>query len=107
GWHARYGPDSSLARVNVHSGAFEIDQQPALDDVEKLIVVIVFVPVILALDDSYPHHRRVHLAQRLVEPLVWTRVGDSFFVDDLERLELYVELGDIGIIGRITHVHPF
>src|SRR5215510_2698155 len=49
--HHAFGHDESLARVKLHSAAFEIDQQPALDDVEKLIVVIVFVPVILALDD--------------------------------------------------------
>jgi hypothetical protein len=46
----------------------QIDEKHAFDHVEKLIVVIVFVPVILPFKHANAHHRSIHLAQCLVEP---------------------------------------
>ena len=54
----------SLARAQLHGPAFKIDQQLAFDHVEKLIVVIVLVPVVLAFDH----------AMRTTLPFTWQSV---------------------------------
>src|ERR1035438_4709751 len=86
----------SLPRCKFHRAAFEINQQHALDDIKELIIVIVFVPMIFALHNPYAHNRVVHLAKRLVEPLVVARVFDGVNVDDLQRSMQEVEAGFIG-----------
>ena len=51
----------------------EIDDEPTFQYEEELIVIVVFVPVILALHDAKTNDRIVHLTQRLVVPAVRAR----------------------------------
>ena len=83
--HDALGNHHALSRRELNGAAFDVDEQLALDHVEELVVVIVFVPVVFAFNHSQADHRFVHLAERLVEPLVWVRIGDGFFVDDARK----------------------
>ena len=65
-----FGITTALPRSKIDGTILEIDQEPAADHVEELIFVIVFVPMIFAVDDSEPDDRLVHFAQRLVVPLI-------------------------------------
>ena len=47
-----FGNDKSLSGRKVDRSLFQINQQPALDNIEKLVVIIVLVPMILALDHA-------------------------------------------------------
>ena len=58
-----------------------VDQQLSLDHVEKLVVIVVLVPVILAFNYAQANHRFVHLAKRLVIPLVGAGGGERPLVD--------------------------
>jgi hypothetical protein len=56
----------------------EIDQELTFDDVEKFIVVVVFVPVIFSLDDTETDDGLVHLTESLVIPFEGAGIGESF-----------------------------
>ena len=77
--------------------------EEAFDDIEEFVVVLVFVPVVFALDHAEADDGVVHLAERLVEPLVRAGGGQRLFVDQLERPELDVEPRDVGEFRRISH----
>src|SRR5690242_3898040 len=81
----------SLSRRQLHRAILEINHKSSLDYVEKFIIVVVLMPVILALYDAQPHHRSIHLAERLVVPLVRTRVRQRLFFDHLQWLVIKVE----------------
>src|SRR6202022_100028 len=83
GQHA-FGDDESLPWRELHDPVFHVDQQLALDDVEELVVMVMFVPVILTLNYSHPNDRGVHLAKRLVVPLMWSRIRERFLIDQLQ-----------------------
>ena len=86
-----FGNDRALPRAELHGSAFEIDQQLPFDNVEKLVVIVVLVPMIFALDDSKTNHRPIHLAKRLVEPLIGARTRERFFVNEFQWLMKDVE----------------
>ena len=58
----------AFLRCEIDRSFFQVDDEPTLEDEEKLVVVIVFVPVILALHHANANHRLVDLAERLVVP---------------------------------------
>ena len=62
--------DEALIGQELDRSPLEIHDEPTAQDVEKLIVIVVFVPMVLALHDAEPHNGVVHLAQRLIVPLV-------------------------------------
>ena len=70
---------------------FEIDQQLAFDNVEKFVIVSMFVPVIFALHNAKANDGAVHLTERLVVPLVGASIGERSFVDHFQRLAKEVE----------------
>ena len=70
----------SLLGHELDGAVFEVDEEPAVDNVEELIIGIVLVPVILTLEDAQANNRFVHLAERLVVPLEFASVGKSFRV---------------------------
>jgi len=52
----------------------QVDEQLALHNIEKLVVLIVLMPVVLAFNHAHADYRCVHLAERLIEPLVFAGV---------------------------------
>src|SRR5438270_4083964 len=95
--------NESLARSEFNGAVFKIDEQLAFDYVEKLVVIVVFVPVIHAFDDSNSYHRSVHLAERLVVPLMRSCVGKRFFVDQLQRLMQNIQSSVVGKLRLGSH----
>jgi hypothetical protein len=51
-----FGKDESLPGFKFYGPAFEVDDQPAVDYIKEFILVVMFVPVIFALDYTNPHH---------------------------------------------------
>ena len=83
---------------------FKIDEKISLDYIEELIIGIMLVPVVFAFDDADAYYRIVDFAEGLVEPLEFAAVGQSFYVDDFERLVQDVEASFIRIRSkRISH----
>ena len=82
-----FGDDKTLSWCKVNGLAFQIDQQSTFDHIKEFIITFVFVPVIFAFYNAHPHHRLVHLAQRLVVPLVRARVGESLLIDHFQGLK--------------------
>jgi|tagenome__1003787_1003787.scaffolds.fasta_scaffold20647056_1 hypothetical protein len=80
-----FGHDKGLPRPEFRNFVFQVDQQFAFDDVEKLVIVIVLVPVIFAFDHSESHYGSIHLTKRLVVPLVRSRIRECLLVDQLQR----------------------
>src|SRR5271163_3968776 len=70
-WHHK-----ALARMKLHDALFQVNQQLALDHIEELVVLVMFVPVIFALDDGHAHNGLIDLAERKVEPLEFTGIGE-------------------------------
>ena len=82
---------------------FQIDEELAVDDIEKFVVVVVLVPVVLALDDAHANDRVVHFAKRLIEPFKVVGRGHLVDVDEFERAVEDVEAGFVGVGGRGGH----
>ena len=78
------------SRVTV-SRVLDVDQQPALEHEEELVLVVVLVPVEVAFDDPQAHDGVVDLGQRLVEPRL-VRGGLGGDVDERAVGVLDVEL---------------
>ncbi len=76
-WTIRLGHDETLSGIELDGTVFKVDEQLALDDVEKLVVHIVLVPVILTLKNAQANNRIIHLAERLVVPLECAGVGSD------------------------------
>ena len=75
--------NKALSLSKLDASILEIDDETTFEDKEELVVVVVFVPVILALHDAEPNDRIVHLAQRLVVPAVGTRRDQRGHVNQL------------------------
>jgi hypothetical protein len=85
-----------LAGPQVEHPVLQVDDKPARDDIKELVFIIVFVPVILTLNDTQADHRVVGLAEGLVEPLVSTVLHNDVGVDQLQRVVENVEAGLVG-----------
>jgi len=76
-----FGHDKALPRGNIDNAIFEIDQEMSVENEKEFIDVLVFVPVIFALNDRQPDDRIVHPAKRLVVPLVLAGIGQFLDID--------------------------
>ena len=84
--HYPFRNHDGFARREIDRAIFQIDQQLTADDVEKLICVVVLVPVLFAMNDAESHDRLVHFAQCLVVPLVGARFDETGDIDRFQRL---------------------
>ena len=75
------GHDKALPRGNIDNAIFEIDQEMSVEDEKEFIDIFMFVPVIFALNHRQPNDRIVHLAKRLVVPLVRAVIGQFLDID--------------------------
>src|SRR5690348_1302798 len=97
------GNDSALPRTKLHGAAFEVNQQLPFDNVEKLIIIVMLVPVIFALYHTKTDDRAIHLTESLVVPLVGARFGERALVDDFQGLTKDVESGFVRKAFHIGH----
>ncbi len=95
--------NQSLTWPKLGTAPFEINDEPALHYVEKLVFRRVLMPVIFALDHSHSNDRIVHAAQRLVPPLIRTGVCKFFLPHDFERAVLDVQIRVIAVLCCIGH----
>jgi hypothetical protein len=73
--------DEALPRRKIDNPIFEINQEMSVEDEKEFIDVFVFVPVIFALNYRQSNDRIVHLAKRLVVPLVRAGIGQFLHID--------------------------
>ncbi len=62
--HDTFGDDKALPRVETYQLILEIDQELTLNDVEKLIIILVFVPMVFTTEYPQPYD----------EPFTWQSV---------------------------------
>src|SRR5262249_22076168 len=101
--HHALWDDKTLIGQELDRSPLEIDYESAAQDVEKLVIIVVFVPVVLALHYAKPHDGIVHPAKRLIVPLVGDRLCELIDIDQSERVELYVEMRRVGKGFRFCH----
>jgi hypothetical protein len=95
--------DEAFIGLELDRSPLEINYESAAQDVEKLIVVVVLVPVILALHDAEPHDGIVHPAKCLIVPLLGDRVCELIDIDQSEGIELDAEVRRVGKGFRLCH----
>jgi len=98
-----FGNDKSLLWLQIDRTIFEIDEKVPLQDKEELIVVVMFVPVIFALHNSETNNGVVHLAERLVVPLISAGFHQGGNVHHVKGRELHVEVSSVGVILLLAH----
>jgi hypothetical protein len=96
-WHHKTVP-----RPQFNGPVFEIDQEPAFDDIKEFVIVVVFVPVVFTLDHADPDNRSVDLAKRLIEPR-HLGIGERFLINDLEGSVQDVESCIVREIFDVAH----
>src|SRR6516165_2461604 len=101
--HYALWDDKALIGQELDRSLLEIDYESAAQDVEKLIIIVVLVPVVLALHYAEPHDGIVHPAKRLIVPLVGDRLCQLIDIDQSEGIELYVEMRRVGKGFRFCH----
>ena len=69
--------DKSLLRSELDRPIFQIDNEQSGNDIEKLIEIVVFVPMIFTFNDTKTDDRLVYATQCLIEP------GMPYCVNDL------------------------
>ncbi len=84
--HHALGNYEALSRREFDRSILQIDQESALYNIEEFIVSVVLVPVILAFHNPQPDHGLIHLAQRLVVPLMRAGVGERITSKGLNRM---------------------
>jgi len=57
-----FGYDKPLARQQFYAAIFQIDKEAALENEKELVIVIMFMPVIFALNHAESDHRFVYPA---------------------------------------------
>jgi hypothetical protein len=95
--------DKSLLCLEIDRAIFEVDDKMPLQDKEELVVIVMFVPVVFALHDSQANNGVVHLAERLVVPLLGAGFHQGWNVNQVERGKLYVEVSGVRIILLFAH----
>src|SRR4030095_10644556 len=98
-----FGNDKSLLWLKINRAIFEIDNKVPLQDKEERVVVVMFVPVVLTLHDSQANDGVVHVAERLVIPLIGTGFDQTRNVYHAERWKLDIEVGSVRIILLFAH----
>ena len=68
--HDAPGHDEPLARQQFDATALQVDDERPVHDVEKLVEVVMAVPVVFTLNHAQPHNRVIDAAERLVVPAV-------------------------------------
>ena len=76
-----FGHDEPLLRRKIDNAIFEINQKMSIENEKELIDVIVFVPMIFALNHRQPNNRIIHFAKRLVIPRVRAGIGQLPHID--------------------------
>ena len=83
--------DETLPGQEADCAIFQIDEQFAFYDIKELIVIVVLVPMVFAFHHAQADDGVIHLAERLIEPLVGAGTRESFLVDQFKGLMENIE----------------
>ncbi len=95
-----FGHHKALLRRKINNAIFKIDQEMSVQNEKEFIDVFVLVPVIFALNHGQSDDRIVHLAKRLVVPLIRAGIGQFLHIDQFKRSVQNVEKGLVRKISR-------
>ena len=98
-----FGNDESLLWLQINRAIFEIDHKVPLQNKVELIVVVMFVPVVLALHNPEANDGIVHPAERLVIPFIGAGFDQGRNVHHTESWKLDIEVSSVRIILRLAH----
>jgi len=101
--HYALGNHHSLTRPQSDGPVFQINRQFSLDHIEELIIHIVLVPVIFSLHYTQPDHGIIYATKRLVVPLMRAGIRQGFFIDQLQRTVLNIEVGYVRVVFWIAN----
>src|SRR5207244_12159181 len=90
--------NKTLTRCELDCFIFEVDQEFSVEHKKEFVDVVMLVPVIFAFQHSEPNNRIVHLAKRLVVPLIFAGVGQLLNVDYFKRAVQNIQERFIGKI---------
>ena len=82
--------DEALARSQRNRTIFKINEKLSIKTKEKLVVIVVLMPVIFTLHHTQPYNRVIHLAERLVVPLVGDSSNERVHVNFFQLRDEYV-----------------
>ena len=94
------GNNKALPGSKIDNAIFEIDQETSVQNEKEFVDVVVLVPMIFAL-----HHREsddgvVHLAKRLVVPLIRAGIRQLLRIDQFKRSVQNVQVSFVRKILR-------
>lgn len=79
-----FGNNKALPRSEIDNAILEIDQEMSVQNEKEFINILVFVPVIFALNHRHPDDGVIHFAKRLVIPFVGAGIGQLLHIDELK-----------------------
>jgi hypothetical protein len=94
------GNDKALSWIERYRLVLQVNEQLAVDNVEELIIGVVFVPVILTFKDAKPNDGFIHLAERLVIPLELASIGKSLGIDNFQGFVENIQAGFVSVLVR-------
>jgi hypothetical protein len=89
--------------LQINRAIFQIDDKMPVQDEKEFVVAVMFVPVVLAVHDPQADNGVVHLAKRLVIPLIGTGFYQRRNVDNAESWKLNIEVSSVRIILLFAH----
>lgn len=89
----------SLPWRELYTPAIQIDQKASFNNVEKLIFIVVLVPVKLTLQNAEPHNAIVYSAQCLIVPGVFARINKRLNIDQLQRGKTRIQVDRVGFFS--------
>jgi len=95
-----------LPGVEDHRPVFEVDEELAVEHEEELVVLIVFVPMVFAFDDSDAYDTVIHLRQCFIIPFVFDGLYHGRHVDEFKVVVFDVEDGGVRkFLGHLIYVN--
>jgi len=98
--------DIALSRRQVDGLVFKVNDEMSVEDEEKLIIVVVLVPVVFPLHDAKADDRIVHFAERLVVPAVRAGGYERKQRRHAQHRESNVEIRRIGSTAAVQSSCP-
>jgi len=92
----------SLLRGKLDRLIFQIDEEPAINNIKELIFIVVFVPMEFTFDNAKPHDAVVDSTQRLIEPILLAFFLKPVDVNQLESAKSHVGVDGIRELGDHT-----
>jgi hypothetical protein len=101
--HDTFGYNEALLRLKINRTVLKINDEMSLENEEELVIVIVLVPMVLTLHDTQTNNRIVHLAERLVVPLIRASRNERRDINEAKLWELDIKVRGVWVGLGVTH----